>query len=210
MQKSNFRDWILEKIESEFGIVQVKELQTLNDWLGYDYSIDDFETRYLNLLKENFIEYGGDDWNEFESFSKIISSIIVFSGIQNKKFSYFLKRELSVITNDYELSGLIDGIIATGFRNPKMPLFCLNQYKKESDPFGEPRGQLLATMLAVQKNNNNQHPIFGCYIIGRSWNFVVLEGSKYSISKDFSCGNDKIFDIFRILKSLRVQIEKII
>jgi hypothetical protein len=181
MQKSNFRDWSLEKVEREFDIVQVKESQTLNDCLSYDYLIDDFETRYLNLLKENFIEYGGDDWNEFESFSKIISSIIVFSGIQNKKFSYFLRRELSVITSDFELSGLIDGIIATGFRNPKMPLFCLNLYKKESDPFGEPRGQLLATMLAVQKNNNNQYPVFGCYIIGRSWNFVVLEGNKFSV-----------------------------
>jgi hypothetical protein len=209
MQKSNFRDWSLEKVERGFGVVQVKELQTLNDWLSYDYSIDDFETKYLNLLKENFIEYGGDDWNEFEAFSKIISPIILFAGIQNKKFSYFLRRELSVITSDFELSGLIDGIIATGFRNPKMPLFCLNLYKKESDPFGEPRGQLLATMLAVQKNNNNQYPVFGCYIIGRSWNFVVLEGNKFSISKDFSCGNERIFDIFRILKSLRVQIEKI-
>jgi hypothetical protein len=39
---------------------------------------------------------------------------------------------------------------------------------------------------------------------------MVLEGNKYAISKDFSCVDDEIFDIFRTLKSLNAQIEKII
>jgi hypothetical protein len=37
---------------------------------------------------------------------------------------YFLERRLSAIVGDYELSGIVDGMIATGFRDPAIPLFC--------------------------------------------------------------------------------------
>jgi hypothetical protein len=65
-------------------------------------------------------------------------------------------------------------------------------------------------MLVAQHQNDNQKPIFGCYIIGRNWCFMALVGNEYAISSDFSGVDDEIFDIFRILKSLRVQIEKLI
>ena len=101
-------------------------------------------------------------------------------------------------------------MIATGFRSPQMPYFCLNEYKRGTDPYGDPRGQALIAMLTAQKLNNNGKPIYGSYIIGRNWYFMALVGKEYAISKDFSCVDDEMFDIFRILKSLRVQIEKLI
>jgi hypothetical protein len=65
-------------------------------------------------------------------------------------------------------------------------------------------------MLVAQYLNENSHPVFGCYVIGRTWYFMVLQGSKYAISKDYSCADKEIFDIFRILKSLNVQIQRIL
>jgi len=215
MQKSNFRDWTLDKIDDTFGTTQVDELPILNELLSFEYQVDDFETRYLSMLSKDYLNLGGDNWNEVELENKIISPIIVFSGIQNKKFSYFLERDLAITIDNFDLSGRVDGMIATGFRSPKMPYFCLNEYKRQTDPDGDPQGQALIAMLVAQKlnkngNRNADSPIYGSYIIGRNWYFMALVGKEYAISKDYSCVDDEMFDIFRILKSLRVQIEKLI
>jgi hypothetical protein len=208
MEKSNFRDWTLGLIEDSFGMVQADNLPILDELLSFHYQPDEFEVRHLTTFGNNYLTLGGDDWNEVELENKLISPIIVFAGIENKKFTYFLERELSAIIQDYEISGKVDGMIATGYRSPKMPYFCLNEYKRQTDPNGDPRGQVLIAMLAAQHLNDNQKPIFGCYVIGRNWYFLALVGKEYAISKDYSCVDDEIFDIYRILKGLRVQIEK--
>jgi hypothetical protein len=106
-------------------------------------------------------------------------------------------------------------LFASGFRNPKKPFFCLNEYKRGTDPNGDPKGQALIAMLVAQQLNENKNrdtdrPIYGSFIIGRAWYFMALVGKEYAISGDYSCADDEIFDIFRILKSLRVQIQKLI
>lgn len=210
MRKSNFREWTLDSIEETFGLVQVRSLPILDELLSYKYEADAYEQRYLTTLQEDYVTLGGDDWNEVELENKFISPLIVFSGIANRKYSYFLEREMSEIINDIELLGKVDGMIATGFRNPKKPYFCLSQYKRGTDPNGDPKGQALIAMLVAQQQNDNKKPIFGSYIIGRNWCFMALVGKEYAISTDFSGANEEIFDIHRILKSLRVQIEKLI
>jgi hypothetical protein len=207
--KYTFRDWNLDKIDDAFGLRQVKKLPALEELTSYVYQPDELENGYIRKLQSVF-ELGGDDWNEVELENKFISPLIVFSGIDNEEFSYFLERDIQVIIDDKELSGKVDGMIATGFRRPKKPYFCLNEYKKGTDPDGDPKGQALIAMLAAQVLNDENTPIYGCYVIGRHWNFMVLEGKEYAISTDYSCANQQVFDIFRILKSLRVQIEKLI
>lgn len=210
MEKSNFRDWTPDKIDDTFGTTEVRRLPILEELLAFEYQADDYETRYLSNLSENYLSLGGDDWNEVELENKLISPVIVFSGIETRQFVYFLERELSVTIGEYELSGRVDGMIATGYRNPKIPYFCLNEYKRQTDPNGNPQGQALIAMIAAQALNNNKNPIFGSYVIGRNWYFMALVGKEYAISKDFSCVDDEMFDIFRILKGLRIQIEKLI
>lgn len=210
MRKSNFREWTLDSIEETFGLVQVRSLPILDELLSYKYEADAYEQRYLTTLQEDYVTLGGDDWNEVELENKFISPLIVFSGIANRKYSYFLEREMSEIINDIELLGKVDGMIATGFRNPKKPYFCLSEYKRGTDPNGDPKGQALIAMLVAQQQNDNKKPVFGSYIIGRNWCFMALVGKEYAISTDFSGANEEIFDIHRILKSLRVQIEKLI
>lgn len=210
MQKSNFRDWSLEKVERAFQLVQVSKLPILEELLSYEFTPNEHQVYNLTELSQNYAEHGGDDWNEIELENKLISPVIVASGIDNKNFAYFLERELAIIIDEHELSGKVDGMIATGFRSPQMPYFCLNEYKRGTDPYGDPRGQALIAMLTAQRLNNNGKPIYGSYVIGRNWYFMALVGKEYAISKDFSCVDDEMFDIFRILKSLRVQIEKLL
>ncbi len=204
--KSNFREWTLDKIDEAFGLEQVRHLPILDELLAFPYQLDDYEHRYLNQLRETYF-LGGDAWNEAELENKIISPLFVFAQIDNKKFAYFLERELAVTIDEYELSGKVDGMIATGFRNPKKPYFCMNEYKRATDPNGDPQGQALIAMLVAQQLNDNKQPIFGCFIIGRQWCFMALMNKKYALSHSFACDDDEIYDIYRILKSLRHQIE---
>lgn len=209
MIKSNFRDWTLDKIDEVFGTEQVKKLPSLTKLLAFEYQTNDFENQYLELIKDSYF-LGGEDWNEAELENKIISPIIVFAGFSSKQFSYFLERDLTAVIDEHEVSGRVDGMIASGFRNPKKPYFCLNEYKKETDPNGDPKGQALIAMLAAQTLNDNQQPVYGCYIVGRMWVFITLEERKYAFSKSFTVDDNEIFDIYRLLKSLKSHIQKMI
>lgn len=210
MQRSNFRDWSLDSIDTTFGMAQIESLPILEELLSFEYTTDQFENHNLDILRKTYLNFGGDDWNEVELENKLISPIIVFAEIANQKYSYFLERELSGMIGEHEIFGKVDGMIATGYRSPKVPYFCLNEYKRQTDPNGDPRGQALIAMMIAQEINNNHNPILGCYVIGRNWYFMALTGKQYAISKDFSCVDDEIFDIYRILKGLKVQIEKMI
>jgi hypothetical protein len=205
MIKSNFREWTLDKIEETF------ELQLhdgLDAWLLTTYHISEYENRYLLQLQKSLL-IGGDAWNEVELENKFISPLIMFADIENAmQFSYFLERELSAQILDFELTGRVDGMIATGFRNPKKPFFCINEYKRQTDPDGDPAGQCLIAMLVAQVQNENAFPIYGCYMIGKMWRFMILEGKSYTISKFYQSDDEEIFDIYRILKGLKAIIQK--
>lgn len=65
-------------------------------------------------------------------------------------------------------------------------------------------------MLAVQQLNHDDSPIYGCYVIGRDWYFMVLENKQYSISRDYSCVTQEVFEIYKILKNLNAKIEALV
>ena len=87
--KSNFREWTLDKIDEAFGTTQLWKMPLLDQWLDYQYEINDFERRYL-LQMQDLFQLGGDQWNKVELESKFISPVITFSGIDNRNFAYFL------------------------------------------------------------------------------------------------------------------------
>jgi len=45
--------------------------------------------------------------------------------------------------------------------------------------------------------------LYGCYVVGHYWHFLVLEGKHYTISRSYSAFSDEIFDIFQTLKALK-------
>ena len=105
------------------------------------------------------------------------------------------------------LGGRTDEIIASGYRDPKTPFFAVNEYKKETDPDGDPAGQALAAMLVGHELNLQKGvdlPVYGCYIRGRNWFFMVLEGNTYAISQAFdSTDIEDAYQILRILFQLK-------
>ncbi len=202
MQTSNFKDWNLDKLDAAFGLRQARQSQTLDAWLAASYSATEFERVFLLGLRKTLI-LGVDSWNEAELENKFISPLIVFVDFDTEQHAYFLERELRGIVGEYELIGRVDGMIASGFRNPHQPYFCLSEYKKHLDPTGDPAAQTLVAMLVAQELNQHQRPMYGTYIVGRNWFFMVLEDRQYCISQNYSATKDEVFDIFRILQGLK-------
>jgi hypothetical protein len=149
-----------------------------------------------------------DAWNEQVlalHFIGPILGLVHFS--EPYRFNLFAERRISaVISSDLgeiELSGEPDGMIATGYREPEVPLFAFTEYKRQLDPEGDPVGQTLAAMLVGQALNHNTRPLYGAYVVGSDWRFMVLEGQHYTISRDYSGLSHELLDILRILKTLK-------
>jgi hypothetical protein len=202
MQKSDFSKWDLDKLDATFGLRQVRTHPLLAQWLAMPYTPTELEKTILLDFQQNLL-LGGDSWNEVELENKFISPLIMLARFDNERFAYFLERELRGIVGDYELAGRVDGMIASGFRNPHHPYFCLSEYKKQRDPEGDPAAQALVAMLVAQALNEQIHPMYGSYIVGRDWFFMVLRGQQYCISNSYTATKDEIFDIFRILQGLK-------
>jgi hypothetical protein len=64
-------------------------------------------------------------------------------------------------------------------------------------------------MVASQKINNDDRPVFGTYVVGRFWFFVVLDGKNYAVSKSYSAEDDEIFKIFAILLHIKATMDSI-
>ncbi len=90
-----------------------------------------------------------------------------------------------------------------GIDSPQIPYFFFHKYKRETYPNGKPQPQLLGAMLAAQELNNNQKPVYGIYVKGMDWRFIILKGNEWCESKKYVADDEEIFDIFKMLKALK-------
>ena len=175
--------------------------------MTYNIKLSDFQKQHLDyykgLLLENVFYY-----NKNELLSKFIGPIISLVNFDTKKFHYFGERNISAIINNYELHGRVDGMVASGVWNPKTPYFFITEYKKEIEPPNNPMAQNLVEMLVAQKQNSEKFPIYGLYIIGKQWTFMVLKDNTYAVTNPYIATTDDIYDIFKILKNLKNIIAK--
>lgn len=206
MKPTNFKDWTLDKLDEIFELEQIPEedCQLLHQWedLAKQQTISDYEEKSLTNLQRP-LKWAGKSWNEFELENKFISPMMMEVQFDDRTMSYFLERSLKAVIGDYELSGTVDGMVATGFRNPKIPFFCMQEFKKSMESAGRPDAQVLAAMLVAREINENKKPIYGMYIVGLTWNFMVLNNHQYCMSKDYNSDDDEIFVIFKMLKALK-------
>lgn len=211
MKKATFKEWDLDSLDASFNLKQQlkAEFDLLPEWeiLAQTIELSDFETQTLFNLQQPLI-WGGRAWNEFELENKFISPLIMTAQFDDRKIGYFLERPLSSIVGDYELSGVVDGMIACGFRSPKAPYFCFHEYKRSIENQGSPDAQVLAAMLVAREQNQNKLPIYGLFVVGVDWNFLILKDNEYCISKTYHADDDEIFVIFKMMKALKKIIQQ--
>jgi len=63
-------------------------------------------------------------------------------------------------------------------------------------------------MIAAQILNKNEQPLYGAYIIGRYWHFVLLDGMEYAVHAGMNAVTDECFDIYQALRNTKRIIEE--
>lgn len=199
----NFRDWTLAELDRTFQLTVLDTSPALQSWMDGQEEISPFEQEALRSF-QSLLQSHAYDWNETELAYNFIGPIMALVRFSTKKFNFFAERTLSGTVDKIDMTGKPDGMIAAGFREPQQPYFCLQEYKKEKDPHGDPVAQLLAAMLVAQELNQHRLPVYGCYIKGEVWHFMTLEERSYAISQGYLASRqDDLKDIFRILKTLK-------
>jgi hypothetical protein len=59
-------------------------------------------------------------------------------------------------------------------------------------------------MLIAQVHNQDGKPIYGCYVIGELWHFMVMEGNQYGMHKGLNATEpDDLQQILLILRKVK-------
>ena len=149
-------------------------------------------------------------WNEDELKFHFIAPLIRLINYTTERYRPFTQRKITALVNTIKLTGRVDFVVATGKAKPIQPFFFLHEYKKEHTGESDPRAQLLVEMLAARELNAIEYPLYGCYVVGRNWFFLVLEGSVYAESKQFAASDeDDMLRIFSALKEAKVIITRL-
>ncbi|MCI5226207.1 MAG: hypothetical protein D3918_05970 [Candidatus Electrothrix sp. AX2] len=204
LPKRSFREWTLAELDRAFKLTVLDTSPVLEDWTNGQAEISPFEQQALRSF-QTLLKTHGYDWNETELAYNFIGPLMTLVRFSTKEFNFFAERPLSAVVDKVEMTGRPDGIIASGFREPQQPYFCLQEYKKEKDPEGDPAAQVLAAMLVAQELNQHQLPVYGCYVKGEVWHFLTLEERSYAISQGYLASRQAdLNEIFCILKHLKV------
>jgi len=207
MKKRKFEDWEFEQIHDEFGYIRHYEgFARLETWLQTDEPITDNERVELTKLKKELF-FNAEAWNEDELKFLFISPLVRLVDLQHPHYKIFTQRKFAAVIGEWEVNGIVDFVLARGKQNPKQPFFFLHEYKQERKRDNDPLGQLLIEMLVAQQLNEHKLPLYGCYVVGRNYFFVALEGQEYAVSNELNGSSDDIFTIFRMFRFVKRFIE---
>ncbi len=204
-----FKNWIYEDVAQEFGLTKTKHL-FFTELDKAEFDPNHSAKPEIDRLRRILVEYV-DSWNEDELKSLFINPFISLADMVSPYYKIFTQRPMSVrYAHDTLLTeGKVDFMVAKGIQIPKKPHFFLHEYKPEKNRDNDPCGQLLIAMVASQKQNQDDKPIYGIYVTGRLWFFVILDGSQYAVSKSYSAEDEEVFKIFAMLLHIKDIMEKL-
>jgi hypothetical protein len=204
----NFQDWNSIDIEYKLGVQSVEYMPQMEKWTDVSSIVVPDEITQILVQLRSELKYGLAEWNEAElqyNFITPFSRTVIF---KNRYYNKFLQRKLSAQINEYRVQGVVDFMVATGVYEPEKPYFFIHEYKRFKGTEADPLGQLLITMLAAQQLNDDGEPIYGCYVFGAIWRFVLLEGQEYVLSQGYDAlDTQEIEIIWKILYHTKLMIE---
>lgn len=205
----SFSQWTIDEVEKEFHLQLQRKSEVLDAWLQSPANALATPTTTLEALRNHLIDHVYS-WNETELKIKFIGPLLSLVNFDEEKYQSFFERTIVAPYQNDTLSGDVDFLVATGLRVPEQPYFFLHEHKKEADSSGDPLGQLMIAMVAAQLLNQQAHPIYGAYVMGRLWIFVVLYDNAYAVSLAYDATKEAIYDIFRILTKTKAIITELV
>jgi hypothetical protein len=195
-------------IEKEFGLKRVKQSAPLSAWIDAKVATDEKDFALINRLRL-LLEDRLEDINEETLKMNYISFILSLIQFNGKNYTAFADEKIEAEFDTMILTGKVDWFVAKGKYKPETPYLFMQEYKRSKRAQSDPEGQLLAEMLSARQLNNTEEPMKGVSITGKFWNFVVLDGSQYCISKSYdSTQEEELKEIYGILKVAKNEIAK--
>lgn len=200
----SFKEKTTQQIDKIFQLSRVKQMPLLSNWLSMPYDVSKEEKDFLEELR-GIAEYKIPFWNEDELKMLFISPLLFKVSYNSPNYSVFAERTIaSTFPDNIRLNGKADFMIASGNYDPEIPFFFFHEYKKEKGTADDPIGQLLCAMLVGQALNSNKKPVYGCYVLGRMWFFVVLNKKEYCISDAFvATSENQLEQIYTNLQNIK-------
>jgi hypothetical protein len=204
----NFEQWETQDIEIALDFKQIWESYLLDDWLAAQTEFNAIERQQIEKVRKRILQFA-DYWNEDELKLQAISIILDIVDYQIADYNIFSQRYLSSKINDIEIGGRVDFMLAKGRQKPITPYFFIHEYKQERKGTSDPKGQLLAELAVAQVCNDYKFPMYGCYVVGRNWFFMVLKDKEYAVSNAFNSSDEDIYQIIAILRKIKDYILKL-
>lgn len=183
-------NWTLASLKKTFGINRLSpstdNLPALKDWLKVEGTLNEHEIKRLEFLRIN-LEKHVDGWLEESLKMRFISPVLEMVDYLYKEEPFYAFFDVNIVATieNHTLSAKPDLLLGVGVEDElTVPYFCLHEFKK-SVPDKDPRAQLLVDMLIAQTLNPKKQLVYGCYVIGKFWQFVVLDDKNYMISNSF-------------------------
>ena len=205
-----FKQWLTEDIELTFGIEEVDNLAPLEEWLAATPDVTASQLATVadtHRLALRFVP----NWNEEELKLFMISRLLNAVGFNEMAYRAWAEQPLEITTQDITARGNVDFLVAAGKSRPRAPYFLLQEYMPENKTVYDARGQLVIAMLAAYRKNveaGMAEPIYGSYVLGRFWFFVVVVDNRYAVSLAYDCTKpDEIRAILNALQQVKIYIE---
>ncbi len=206
----DFESWDTEAVETELGVVQNNQSALLDDWLKSTTTLTEDEHRIVEYIKHKLFD-NAEFWNEDELKMQFVAPLLLVVNFDMPVYKIFSQRSLSATVNGVEIGGRVDFMLAKGKQRPSKPYFFIHEYKQENiKGSSDAKGQLLSELIAAQHRNDYQHPVYGCYVVGRNWFFVVLNHHEYAVSKPYIASDEDIYKIVAFLRYIKTLLSALI
>ena len=205
----NFENWETQDLEIAFDLERIWESKLLDNWLAAKTTFKPHEKEQLEEIQQRTFQFA-DYWNEDELKLQCISKMVDLAAYyKDTDYNIFSQRPLSATINGIEIGGRVDFVLAKGKQKPMKPYFFIHEYKQETKKgSSDPKGQLISELLVAQAKNDIKNPVYGCYVVGRSWFFVILHHKEYAVSNAYNASDEDIYTIVAILRKIKEYIQK--
>jgi hypothetical protein len=182
---NSFEDWHSIDIERKLNVCRTNDPQILQQLQPAE-STDKAQIPISELEKIRIeLQLFHSEWNEQELFAHHINPMLRTLQWRGENYNLFHERFIKGKVDKYVVSGFVDGLVASGLYEPEIPFFFLHEYKRFKGTDADPLGQLLIAMVIAQTVNPIVETIYGCYIVGKFWQFVVLQAQQFAETQGY-------------------------
>ena len=194
-----------------FGLNRVADSYTplMQEWLSGETELNEEEKKRVGKLLTK-AKSRIEGWKEETLKMKFIAFILELGEMEDgDDYITYFEETISAEVEGHFLKTKTDFMLAKGILDsPEKPYFHFQEWKKLKDPSGDPAAQLIEAFLIGQTHNDNGKPLYGCTIVGKFWDFFIMEGKTYCISDSFDCTKEhELIKIIAILRKFKQILE---